>query len=165
MECLNMVDMMNSSPYGTLIVNGVPRSVSKKNASENTEAIVRIVAFPGLVVHKQGGGALAERLLEEEARAEKQREPPKDVETVYRMSMDAEPITIESGFRMHVLCKSVMHLMWGKQMLLTREADTSAHIDAMKYGKTQKYVHHRQGFIELYDCFLKNNPEAMKTLV
>lgn len=73
---------------------------------------------------------------------------------------EGDKLTGEEGFRTRVLCKSVVHLIWGRQRLLTREAGTSAHIDDMRDGKVKKYEDDRQGYIELYDYFLQMNPDA-----
>ena len=82
-----------------------------------------------------------------------------------RMAANADKLTGSEGFRTRVLCKSVVHLVWGKQRLLTREAGTAAHLDAMRDGNEQKYEDDRKGYVELYDYFLRTNPEAYKTLV
>ena len=164
MECLNIADMIRNSPYERQIVNGRDRSVLK-GPSEKAEAIVKIVAFPGLVVHRQGGGALAQRLLaEEEQEYEDDRVPP-DVLRSRRMTANANKLTGAEGFRTRVLCKSVVHLIWGKQRLLTREAGTAAHLDAMRVGNEKRYEDDREGYVELYDYFLRTNPEAYRTLV
>ena len=58
--------------------------------------------------------------------------------------------------------RQVVHLIWGRQRLLTREAGTSAHIDAVRDGKEKKYEDDRKGYIELYDYFLQKNPNAAR---
>jgi hypothetical protein len=164
MECINIADMISNSPYEKKVIGGHERSVLKGCAA-NSEAIVKVVAFSGLVVHRQGGGALAKRLLQEETRNGQHTDAPPDVTRARRMGMrDNDKLTGDEGFRTRVLCKSVVHLVWGRQRLLTKEAGTSAHLDAMRDGKEQKYEDDREGFIELYDYFLENNPDASRTL-
>jgi hypothetical protein len=164
MECINIGDMISNSPFEKKIVDGYERSVLKEQ-TEDCEAIVKIVSFPGLVVHRQGGGDLAKCLLkeeEEENNAQHARVPP-DVQRARRMA-EGDKLTGDEGLRTRVLCKSVVHLIWGRQRLLTREAGTSAHIDAMRDGKEKKYEDERKGYIELYDYFLQKNPDAARQL-
>lgn len=166
MECINIAAMISDSPYEKKVVNGHEQSVLK-GSPENSEAIVKVVAFPGLVVHRQGGGALAKRLLEEEeeARDYQHTKAPPDVTRARQMAMHGDDkLTGDEGFRTRVLCKSVVHLIWGRQRLLTKEAGTSAHLDAMRDGQEKKYEDDRKGFIELYDYFLKTNPDASISL-
>jgi len=165
MECINIGDMISNSPFEKKIIDGHERSVLKEQ-TEDSEAIVKIVAFPGLVVHRQGGGALAERLLTEEKEADDNQHVrlPPDVQRARRMG-GGDKLTGDEGFRTRVLAKSVVHLIWGRQRLLTREAGTSVHIDAMRDGKEKKYEDDRKGYIELYDYFLKNNPDVARALV
>lgn len=162
MECINIADMISNSPFEKKIIDGHERSVLKQ-PTEDSEAIVKIVAFPGLVVHGQGGGALAKRLLHEEANDYQHTNAPPDVQRARRMA-GGDKLTGNEGFRTRVICKSVVHLVWGKQRLLTREAGTSAHIDAMRDGKEKKYEDDRKGFVELYDYFLEVNPHARSLL-
>ena len=51
MECINIDDMIRNSPFEKKIVEGREQSVLKEPTKED-EAIVKIVAFPGLVVHR-----------------------------------------------------------------------------------------------------------------
>jgi hypothetical protein len=164
MECINIVDMISNSPFEKRIVDGYERSVLKEQ-TEDSEAIVKIVCWPGLVVHRQGGGELARRLLKEEEEANNSQHArlPPDVQRARRMA-EGDKLTGDEGFRTRVLCKSVVHLVWGRQRLLTREAGTSAHIDAMRDGKGKKYDDDRKGYIELYDYFLQMNPDAARSL-
>jgi hypothetical protein len=164
MECINIADMISNSPYEKKIIRGHETSVIKEGAA-NSEAIVKVVAFPGLVVHRQGGGALAKRLLQKETSDSQHIDAPPDVLRARRMGMrDDDNLTGDEGFRTRVLCKSVVHLVWGRQRLLTKEAGTSAHLDAKRDGKEQKYEDDRKGFIELYDYFLEHNPYASRAL-
>lgn len=165
MECINIGDMISNSPFEKKIIDGHERSVLKEQ-TEDSEAIVKIVAFPGLVVHRQGGGALAKRLLTEEKEADDNQHArlPPDVQRARRMG-GGDKLTGDEGFRTRVLAKSVVHLIWGRQRLLTREAGTSVHIDAVRDGKEKKYEDDRKGYIELYDYFLKNNPDVARALV
>jgi hypothetical protein len=164
MECINIADMISNSPYEKKVVGGHESSVLKEGEA-NSEAIVKVVAFPGLVVHRQGGGALARRLLQAETRDSQHFDAPPDVLRARRMgARDDDNLTGDEGFRTRVLCKSVVHLVWGSQRLLTKEAGTSAHLDAKRDGKEQKYEDDRKGFIELYDYFLEHNPHASRAL-
>lgn len=160
MECLNIESMIKSSPYSRHVTNGQETTVLV-GPPEEAEAIVKIVAFPGLVVHRKGGGALALSLLREERSGPPDPSIPPDV---YQARMQAKDgcykLNGEEGYRTRVLCKSVVHLTWGKQRLLTREAGTSAHLDAMRDGNLQKYDIDREGLVELYDYFVKNNAQA-----
>ena len=162
MECLNIESMMQASPYKKEVVNGLERSVLT-GAQEKSQAIVKVVAFPSLVVHRRGGGALAKKLLAEE-RKEDNSVPP-DVRNSRRMARDSPfNLTGEEGFRTRTLCKSVVHLMWGQQRLLTKEAGTSIHLDAIRDGNQARYKNDRKGFVELYDVFLRRNPMASAAL-
>jgi len=162
MECINIGSMISNSPFEKKIVNGREQSALRE-PTDKDEAIVKIVAFPGLVVHRQGGGALAKRLLAEEDQTNDHQHAnlPPDIQRVRRMAI-GDKLTGDEGFRTRVMCKSVVHLIWGSQRLLTREAGTSAHIDAMRDGKEKKYQDDRKGYIELYDHFLANNPDAAR---
>jgi hypothetical protein len=72
MECLNITSMMQNSPYEIKKQPHGQRDRSVlKYPTENSEAIARITAFPGVVAHRKGGGQLAKKLLDEEQRAEK----------------------------------------------------------------------------------------------
>lgn len=158
--------MITKSPYEKKNVNGHERSVLANGSQETAEAIAQVVVFPGLVVHRKGGGALTKRLLEEEARNDRDSNLPPDVQQSRRMGPDGREnrYTGEEGFRTRVICKSVVHLIWGKQRLLTREAGTSAHLDAMRDGKEKKYEEDRKGYVELCDHFLQTNPEASRAV-
>ena len=64
------------------------------------------------------------------------------------------PLTGEECFRTRVLCKSVVLLQWGQQRLLTKEAGTSVHIDAMKAKNgMEKYPKDDMGHLELWDMY------------
>ncbi|CAK3747409.1 Hypothetical predicted protein [Lecanosticta acicola] len=152
MECLNLNDMITNSPYKKKTVGGIERAALIDDDPETvakSEAIVRIVCFPGLVAYRREGGKLAE----EEIAREKNRPDyaPADVMAVRRAGTDA--LTSETGFRSKVICKSVVFLQWGRQRLLTKEAGTSAHIDAMKNAQMDKYTQDSQGFKELWDIY------------
>jgi hypothetical protein len=164
MECINIGDMISNSPFEKKIVDGREQSVLKE-PTQDDEAIVKIVAFPGLLVHRQGGGALAKRLLAEEEGVDDGRHTnlPPDVQRARRMA-GGDKLTGDEGFRTRVICKSVVHLIWGRQRLLTREAGTSVHIDAMRDGNEKRYDDDRKGYIELYDYFLAANADALKQL-
>ncbi|KAM0720156.1 hypothetical protein Q7P37_004292 [Cladosporium fusiforme] len=160
MECLNLESMIKASPYARENANGHETTVLV-GPPEQAEALVKIVAFPGLVVHRKGGGSLASRLLHEErSQQDDPRMPPDVLEARRRERGSPFNITGDEGFRTRLLCKSVVHLIWGRQRLLTREAGTSAHLDAMRDGNLEKYDDDRQGFIELYDYFKRQNLNA-----
>lgn len=148
MEALNLIDMITKSPYKREKVNGHERAILNEGKEEQSEAIVRVVCFPGLVAYRRHGGALAEREIE----AEKQRglQVPEDVQTQHRRRGE-QPLTPNQGIRSKVICKSRVLLEWGQQRLLTKEAGTSAHIDAVRDDKLGKYEDDYQGFVELYD--------------
>jgi len=152
--------MIRESPYELKKQpNGQNRSVLK-GATEKAEAIVRITAFPGLVAHRQGGGLLAKELLRTEQlkdQTSKVNLPP-DVRQLRQMTAEP-PLTGNEGFRTRVICKSVVHLQWGQQRLLTKEAGTSRHLDAMRDGGMAKYENDRNGFVELFDYFLDKHPD------
>lgn len=157
MECLNLEYMTTHSPYNKKGSHGRERAELAKGEEARGEAIVRVVCFPGLVAYRQGGGALAQQLLEDES-ARPDHAPP-DVKARERLARrGADALTGNEGFRTKIICKSVVHLVWGKQRLLTREAGTSAHIDAMR-DQSQKYENDYQGFKELYDIFRERTPQ------
>lgn len=173
MECFNLKDMISTSPYkkvgGDKDSKGPVRAVldqDLKDAKNRAEAIVRVVCFPGLVAYRQHGGHLAERELEDEENERRSREGrrnlPKDVQRQQRLIASREPkMTGGEGFRTCVISKSVVLLQWGKQRLLTKEAGTSRHIDAMKSKNgMKKYEENYKGFVELYDVYkeAKLNP-------
>jgi hypothetical protein len=160
MECLNTASMIRNSPYELKKqANGPDRSVLKA-ATEKVEAIVRVTAFPGLVAHRQGGGLLAKQLLADEKRKDKLSgiHLPPDVKRSRDMHAE-KPLLGTEGFRTRVICKSIVHLQWGRQRLLTKEAGTSRHLDAMRDGGMAKYEEDRRGFVELFDHFLKVHPK------
>jgi hypothetical protein len=157
MECLNTASMIRNSPYELKKQsNGPDRSVLK-GATEKVEAIVRVTAFPGLVAHRQGGGLLAKQLLAEEKRKDFGERLPPDVKQSRGMHRE-KPLIGDEGFRTRVICKSIVHLQWGRQRLLTKEAGTSRHLDAMRDGGMAKYEEDRRGFVELLDHFLEKHP-------
>ena len=160
MECFNLKAMISESPYDKKKVNGFERPILREDHEHEGEAIVRVVCFPGLVAYRQYGGALAEQELEDEenerrTRAGREKLPP-DVQLHRKMIASREKsLTGDEGFRTRVISKSVVLLQWGKQRLLTKEAGTSRHIDAMK-GKgagMKKYEDDYVGFKELYDLY------------
>jgi hypothetical protein len=163
MECLNITSMMQNSPYEIKKQPHGQRDRSVlKYPTENSEAIVRITAFPGVVAHRKGGGQLAKKLLDEEQRAEKTSGAHllPDVKRSRDISR-GPPLDGTEGFRTRVICKSVVHLQWGKQRLLTKEAGTSRHLDAMRDGGMAKYAEDRRGFVELFDYFLEVHKDVL----
>lgn len=153
MECLNLKEMIQGSPYDKHIINGIERAVLQDGREHESEAIVRIVCFPGCVAYQKGGGELAQKELAQER--EREGHVPEDVQRQRSMyaNRGRGPLTGDEGFRTRVLCKSVVLLQWGQQRLLTKEAGTSRHIDAMRSGDGKKYEEDYQGFVELYDLY------------
>lgn len=147
MEALNLTDMIENSPYDRKEVNGRDRAILKPDRKEESEAIVRVVCFPGLVAYRQFGGDLAKK----EIAAEKRRgvHEPEDVQA-HRRRIGEQPLTVTQGIRSRTIRKSLVLLQWGQQRLLTKEAGTSSHIDAVRDGKMSKYDDDYRGFVELY---------------
>jgi hypothetical protein len=163
MECFNLKAMISESPYDKKTVNGFERAVLRDGHEHEGDAIVRVVAFPGLVAYRQHGGALAQQELEDEENQKRKRDGreklPPDVQRHRRMLASQEKsLTGDEGFRTRVISKSVVLLQWGKQRLLTNEAGTSRHVDAMKGkgGGTKKYEDDYKGFEELYKVYERN---------
>ncbi|KAK6439893.1 hypothetical protein LTR95_003891 [Oleoguttula sp. CCFEE 5521] len=156
MECYNLADMITKSPYRKKRIDGRETAVLHE-LNKGHEAIVRIVISLGLIAYRKGGGDLAGQLLETErtqADEEAKRLPP-DVRHARNLSRDSpHKLTGEEGFRTRLICKSAVQLQWGAQRLLTRQAGTSTHIDAMRKNDMSKYVNDRAGFVELFDEFL-----------
>ncbi|KAF7186014.1 hypothetical protein HII31_12643, partial [Pseudocercospora fuligena] len=159
MECYNLNDMISHSPYDKKKIQGnFERAILREGEEHRSEAIVRVVCFPGLVAYRQYGGDLAV----EEIKAN-DRENSYAPEDVRRSRMRyGEKLDVNNGFRSRVICKSLVHLQWGKQRLLTREAGTSAHIDAVKSGNMKKYEDDSKNFVELYDLFEKEQGKKTK---
>ncbi|KAI6832705.1 hypothetical protein KC332_g6433 [Hortaea werneckii] len=150
MECANLRQMLDESPYQKLDVQGRMRPRLQPGQEHRNEAIVRVVCFPGLVAYRKGGGELGEKLLAEQDRRRGNANVPHDVQLARARSRDS--VSVDDGYRTKVICKAVVHLTWGKQRLLTREAGTSAHLDAMR-DHSNKYLEDRKGFRELWDIF------------
>ena len=149
MECRNISKMISESPYEKTHQDGHDRAVLNAGSEDRNEAIVEIVCFPGVVAYRKGGGALADKELGNDA-VENSRAPP-DVQHLRAH----EVVSKDSGYRSRVICKAVVHLKWGRQRLLTKEAGTSAHLDATRDGTEQKYVDDYKGTVELYDLYRK----------
>lgn len=161
MECLNLADMIRESPYKHSVREGGYVTAELRGEQERSQAIVQIVAFPGLVAYRQGGGSLAQTQLAEERRRDGSDNAPPDVKRARRMG---GTFTGDEGFRTRILSKGVVHLMWGRQRLLTREAGTSRFLDAVRDGNEAKYEVDRAGCVELYDIFLRGNKEARRAV-
>ena len=146
MECLNLAQMVKESPYVKQQVHGRARAVLQGGKEGQREAIVRVVCFPGLVAYRKGGGDLAKRELAAEGLVVD--DAPPDVQFV-RQVRDGKFTGLE-GFRTRVLAKAVVHLQWGKQRLLTREAGTSTYLDAIRDG-SNRYQENSAGFRQLWD--------------
>lgn len=161
MECLNLADMIKASPYKPAVEQGGYPTAQLEGDQERSQANVQIVAFPGLVAYRQGGGSLAQTQLAEERRRDGSDNAPPDVKRARRMGGIC---TGDEGFRTRILSKGVVHLTWGRQRLLTREAGTSRFLDAVRDGNEAKYEVDRAGCVELYDIFLKGNKEASRAV-
>ena len=161
MEVLNLESMIKHSPYKKVKDSkGRDTAVLDRDQASKSEAIVRVVCFPGLVAYRQGGGDLGQEQLDaEQSRPD---HAPPDVRQRRRMAGDNEK-TVDDGFRTKTICKSVVCLQWGKQRLLTKEAGTSAHLDAMKNKEEGKYEDDSQGFVELYDLYLSYHPPSRRS--
>ncbi|KXT15697.1 hypothetical protein AC579_116 [Pseudocercospora musae] len=159
MECYNLNDMISHSPYDKKKIQGsFERATLREGEEHRSEAIVRVVCFPGLVAYRQYGGDLAI----EEIKAD-DRENSYAPEDVRRSRMRyGEKLDANNGFRSRAICKSLVQLQWGKQRLLTREAGTSAHIDAVKSGNMKKYEDDSKNFVELYDLFEREQGKKAK---
>ncbi|KAI5367752.1 hypothetical protein Slin15195_G028850 [Septoria linicola] len=156
MEAINLEYMIQTSPYDKVTNSHGERAVLREGKkSEESEAIVRIVAFPGIVAYRQYGGILADNEIHHESVLN--RGYPEDVRERF-----GEPTTAKKGFRSRLISKSVVYLVWGKQRLLTKEAGTSAHLDAMRDGKMGKYTIDSQEVLELYALWQKENPAKAK---
>ncbi|KAF2770242.1 hypothetical protein EJ03DRAFT_335668 [Teratosphaeria nubilosa] len=162
MDCLNLEDMIRTSPYTKdTTLQGYERAKLNEGEESRSEAIVRVVAFPGIVAYRQGGGALAEKTLETERHS--WRHDPPDVQTQKARSFRQEGTTVDSGFRTKLIAKAVVHLQWGRQRLLTKEAGTSRYLDAIRDGSMSKYDRDYVGFVELYDAFRKYQTDHPST--
>ncbi|KJX98872.1 hypothetical protein TI39_contig385g00021 [Zymoseptoria brevis] len=152
MECLNLVHMIKSSPYKRETVKGMIRPILKKGMENKSEAIVRVVCFHGIVAYRQGGGKLAKRELAKDKEGDSHM--PADVRRARERVGDG-PLTGNEGIRSKTICKSLVLLQWGKQRLLTKEAGTSAHIDANRDGKMEKYEQDSSPMKELYQMLVE----------
>jgi len=160
MECRNLSYMLDKCPYKKKTVHGRVRPILQPNGESCSEAIVRVVCFPGLVAYRSGGGDAADDLLKEESHRRSNSGAPKDVIQSQARQAVHENTTKHSGFRTKVICKAVVHLQWGKQRLLTKEAGTSAHLDAMREGNLNKYDNDRAGFVELWEIFARRRANS-----
>lgn len=149
MECYNLEHMIHNSPYERKVIQGIERPIPRESSKpDEREAIVKIVCFPGLVAYRKYGGELAKKEIERETARPDHR--PADVRNAARRVGEDDKNT-SKGYRSRTICKSIVYLIWGKQRLLTREAGTSAHIDAVRDGNMDKYVNDYEGFLELFD--------------
>lgn len=154
MWCLNIGDMRRNSPY-ELKKNDQGREYAKlRNAEDDgnrSEAIVRVVCFPGLVAYRQHGGARAVRLLRAEGRHNQH--VPEDVRLMRRRTGDE--CSAEMGFRTRILGKSVVLLKWAKQRRMVREAGTSA---ARNRSEEEiREIEKSDGHEELWDMFREHS--------
>lgn len=148
MECYNLHEMILDSPYEMKVVNGFERAVPRQSVTdERKEAIVKIVCFPGLEAFRKSGGALAEEELNRSNN--RPDHAPPDVQAARKRN--GEKYKATDGYRSKTICKNIVYLIWGKQRLLTREAGTSRHIDAVRSGDMSRYTKDYEGFVELYD--------------
>ena len=159
MEGLNIRNMIDTSPYEKRDVQGRVRANLLPDQDDRNEAIVRVVCFPGLVAYRKGGGALGKQELADEDRQERRSRDPEDVRHHRERVRAHDGISVDSGFRSKVICKAIVHLQWGKQRLLTKEAGTSAHLDATR-DYSDKYEKSRKGFRELFDIYLERQAQS-----
>ena len=155
MEVYNLRGMITTSPYDNKAKDGVHRAVLRKGHEHEDTAVVCVICFPGVVAYQQGGGSLAKREVGVEG-SQSDNAPP-DVRQNRKFlatGRGRESLTGEEGFRTKVLCKAVVLLQWGRQMMLTREAGTSVHMDAAKDGG-QRYEFDNKGCVDLYDLWMK----------
>ena len=161
MECLNLNDMIHHSPYDRQQIDGRDRPVLREGQANRSQAIVRVVCFPGIQAYRQGGGELAKNQLAAErtgvGRGADAVNAPPDVLAVRRKvavtNRYGEEYTGDEGIRTRVISKGVVLLKWGQQRLLTKEAGTSVHMDAVKAGDLRKYEKDMAGHVELYKLF------------
>lgn len=162
MECLNLGEMIRQSPYDRQEVDGRNRPVLREGRREESQAIVRVVCFPGVQAFRQGGGELArQQLAAELGRVDADGAPP-DVVAMRRRAVNryGKPYTGNEGIRTRVISKGVVLLQWGQQRLLTKEAGTSVHVDAMRKGEMRKYEDDAAGHVELYPLFEERTASA-----
>lgn len=164
MECINLNEMIRESPYDRQTVRGRERSILRKGRDSQGQAIVRVVCFPGVQAFRQGGGELAKRQLANESIGKDidDANAPPDVLDVRRKIKDryGEEYTGNEGFRTRVISKGVVLLQWGQQRLLTKEAGTSIHIDAVKSGNFDRYRKDAEGHVELFKLFQERTKSA-----
>lgn len=151
MEASNLSQMIQSSPYDKKKVGGIQRAVLREGFEHQKEAIVRIVTFPGIVAYRQYGGRLAAAELAAEGNAEQGQ--PEDV--LRARDRFGQAVTAKQGFRSRLIIKSVVYLEWGQQRLLTKEAGTSAHLDAVRDSNTSKYTDDSRSIKDLYTWYLE----------
>lgn len=163
MESMNLRAMLESTPWvtkkvaaGAAAATGPAATVLRDGQEKRSQSLVQVVVFPGLVAWRQGGG---ERAKEEIRRAIKEEAAlPPDVRLAWRKGGDAaRNLTGNDGYRTRVLAKGVVFLHWSRQRLLTLEAGTSAHHDAVSNGETGKYREDYEGFVELWPLWLQRN--------
>lgn len=157
MECINLADMIRHSPYDRQEVSGRDRPILREGRANESQAIVRVVCFPGIQAYRQGGGDLAKRQLaaEREGVDTNVDKAPPDVVAMRRRIVNryGEEYTGNEGLRTRIISKGVVLLQWGQQRLLTKEAGTSVHIDAVKSGDLKKYQDDVAGRVELFRLF------------
>lgn len=174
MECFNLKDMITNSPYDKKEVNGFERAVLRAGEEHRSEAVVQIVCFPGLVAYRKGGGELAAQELAEERNENLKRDRrenlPPDVKR-HRQALSSQDKSLDptNGFRTRVIGKSVIWLQWSKQRLLTKEAGTSRHIDAIKNNTRSRYDDDDAKFsnelYELYSAKLKKPEPPQQSII
>ena len=152
MECLNLEQILSQSPYKLTKGPGWKATEvtlvwdQDEAARRNEQSLVDIVCFPGLMSYRQGGGPTALKELQEQ---EKERNPEGS-----GRNLDEES---KKGFRNRVLAKALVSLKWGKQSLLSAEAGTSRHLEAMKKKDMSRYEQkpEEEGILPLMVMFNK----------
>ena len=152
MECSDLRGMILVSPYDTRETSqGFERPMLREGHDHEDTAVVRVVCFPGLISFQQGGGEIARsEIAMENGRPDN---APPDVQQQRKLLAkrnSQKQLTGDEGFRTRLLCKSIVLLQWGKQRLLTKEAGTSAHLNAKR---SNEYHQDSETHVELYDLF------------
>lgn len=157
-ECLNLTTMIQNSPYEKSPADDYEPVRLKSGHGDREQAIVQIVCFPSLTAYRRGGGELAQKYFAEEQAAEPRHNAniPPELRAQHKRVASQDQLTGDEGFRTTTICKSVVHLQWGMQSLLTEEAGTSFHSDAMNKRNGQsmdRYEDDRKGCVELWDVY------------
>nr|POE59290.1 hypothetical protein CFP56_24559 [Quercus suber] len=155
MEPRNLAALHETSPWQRP-APGHERPTLAPGTEHRQQALVRIVGFPGLVSYRQGGGGVARLALVNEARGASTL--PGDVRAARKGQERGEC----EGFRTRVLCKASVQIQWGRQALLTQEAGTGRHLEAMANGDLGRYEEDKCDRKELFAIYAKRLMENGK---